>query len=159
MNYESSTQIEKGKRHAKQSKTNTEITETLTWWHCKKEQQQRKYERITLQPDSHPQKNFVLFTTMRDLWKWWKMLFISSQKLSLFSRYLKFLSWLFDHVEKNDLIRKKRLISKFMASQSGQQIHILPIISKSKGNQTMKFGQLIEYYKRNIFLKIMHKMR
>ena len=42
-----------------------------------------------------------------------------------------------------------------MKSQSGLQtiaIHILPNISQSKGNQTMKFGQLIEYNKRNIFL-------
>ena len=32
-------------------------------------------------------------------------------------------------------------------------IHILPNISQSKGNQTMKFGQLIEYNKGNIFLQ------
>ena len=41
-----------------------------------------------------------------------------------------------------------------MTSQPGLQkiaIHILPNISQSKGNQTMKFGQLIEYNKRNIF--------
>ena len=41
-----------------------------------------------------------------------------------------------------------------MTSQSGQQtilIHILPNISRSKGNQTMKFGQLIEYNMRNFF--------
>ena len=31
---------------------------------------------------------------------------------------------------------------------------ILPNISRSKGNQTMKFGQLIYYDMRNIFLKI-----
>ena len=30
-------------------------------------------------------------------------------------------------------------------------IHILPNISQSKGNQTMKFGQLIEYNKRIFF--------
>ena len=56
---------------------------------------------------------------------------------------------------KNSLIRKIRLISKFMMSQPGLQtiaIHILPNISQSKGNQTMKFGQLIEYNKRNNFL-------
>ena len=43
-----------------------------------------------------------------------------------------------------------------MTSQPGQQtivIHILPNISRSKGNQTMKFGQLIECNMRNIFLK------
>ena len=41
-----------------------------------------------------------------------------------------------------------------MTSQPGQQtiaIHILPNISRSKGNQAMKFGQVIED-KTNIFL-------
>ena len=54
------------------------------------------------------------------------------------------------------LIRKIRFTSKFMMSQPGSQttaIHILPDISKSKGSQTMKFGQFIEYIKRNIFLQ------
>ena len=32
-------------------------------------------------------------------------------------------------------------------------MHILPNISKSKGNQTIKFGQLIEYNLRNIFVE------
>ena len=32
-------------------------------------------------------------------------------------------------------------------------IHILPNISQNKGNQTMKFGQLIECNMRNIFLE------
>ena len=43
-----------------------------------------------------------------------------------------------------------------MTSQSGYQtivIHILPNISRSKSNQTMKFGQLIECNMRNIFLE------
>ena len=43
-----------------------------------------------------------------------------------------------------------------MTSQTGQQIitiHILPSISRSKGNQTIKFDQLIEYNMRNIFLE------
>ena len=31
-------------------------------------------------------------------------------------------------------------------------MHILPNISRSKGNQTMKFGQLIEYNMKNVFL-------
>ena len=40
-----------------------------------------------------------------------------------------------------------------MTSKPGQQIitiHILPNISRSKDNQAMKFGQVIEYNKRNI---------
>ena len=43
-----------------------------------------------------------------------------------------------------------------MTSQPGSQtnaMHILPNISQSKGDQTMKFAQLIEYIKRNIFLQ------
>ena len=54
------------------------------------------------------------------------------------------------------MIGKIRLTSKFMTTKPGLQtiaIHILPNISKSKGNQTMKFGQLIEYNKKNIFLQ------
>ena len=57
---------------------------------------------------------------------------------------------------KNGLIKKIRLTSKFNTSQLGLQaiaIRILPNISQLKGNQTMKFGQLIEYNKRNIFLQ------
>ena len=43
-----------------------------------------------------------------------------------------------------------------MTSQPGQQtiaIHILSNNSRSKSNQTMKLGQLIEYNKRNIFFE------
>ena len=59
-------------------------------------------------------------------------------------------------------IRKIWLISKFMTSQPGKQtitMHILPNISRSKGNQTTKFGSLIQYIKRNILQKIMQKVR
>ena len=43
-----------------------------------------------------------------------------------------------------------------MTSQAGLQTiakHIFANISQSKGNQTMKSGQLNEYNKRNIFLQ------
>ena len=43
-----------------------------------------------------------------------------------------------------------------MTSQPGYQtiaIHMLPNISISKGNQTIKFGQLIEYNLRNSFVE------
>ena len=43
-----------------------------------------------------------------------------------------------------------------MTSQPGFQTiatHVLPNISQSKGNQTVKFGQSMEYNKRNIFLE------
>ena len=52
-------------------------------------------------------------------------------------------------MQKNGLIRKSRLSSKYMP-QSGKQI--LPNISKSKGSQTMKFGPLIKHNLRNIVL-------
>ena len=57
---------------------------------------------------------------------------------------------------KNGLIRKITLILKFMTSQPGSQtiaIHILPNISRSKDNQSMKFDQLIEYNVRNTFVE------
>ena len=43
-----------------------------------------------------------------------------------------------------------------MTSQPGLQriaMHMLTSISRSKGNQVMKFSQLIEYNMRNIFLE------
>ena len=59
-------------------------------------------------------------------------------------------------MKKSGLIRKIRLISEYMTSQPGKQtvaIHLLPNISRSKGNQMMKLGQLIEGNMRNIFLE------
>ena len=53
---------------------------------------------------------------------------------------------------KNDLIIKVRLISKFMMSQT-IAIHILPNISRCKCNQAMKFGKLIKYNMRTIFVE------
>ena len=69
------------------------------------------------------------------------MLFISPQKLFPFSWYLSFCVD-FLVMYQNDLIKKIRLISNFMVSQPGKQTivkHILTNISRSKGNQTMKF--------------------
>ena len=69
----------------------------------------------------------------------------------------KSFSWIFRHAaRKNGLIRKLRLISKLMTTQHRYQsvtIQILPNISRSKGNETMEFGQLIDYDKRNIFFR------
>ena len=63
------------------------------------------------------------------------------------------LCWIFGHIE-NGLIKKIRLISKFITSQPGKQtiaIQILSKISRSKDNQTTKFGKLIAYNMRHIF--------
>ena len=59
-------------------------------------------------------------------------------------------------MKKNGLIRKIRLVLKFMKSQLGKKtfaLHLLPNISRSKDNQRMKFGQLIEYNKKNILIE------
>ena len=59
-------------------------------------------------------------------------------------------------IQKNNLIKNLWLLSEFMTLQNGQQtitIHILPNISETKGKQTMKFDQVIEYNMRNIFLE------
>ena len=58
--------------------------------------------------------------------------------------------------DENGLIKKLTFISKFMTSRAGQQlitIQIFPNISKSKDNQTIKFGQLVEHNEINIFLE------
>ena len=57
---------------------------------------------------------------------------------------------------KNGLIRKIRLVSKFMALQPGEQTiakHILSNISRRKYNQAMIFGQLMVVTWEIIFLK------
>ena len=49
-----------------------------------------------------------------------------------------------------------------MTPQPGKKaiaMHILPNISRSKGNQTMKFGQSIECNMTNIFLEKLYTMR
>ena len=54
------------------------------------------------------------------------------------------------------MIRKIRLNLKFVTSQPEKQtlaIHTVPNISRSKGNQTLKFGQLIEHNIRINFLE------
>ena len=62
---------------------------------------------------------------------------------------------------KNVLIRKISLISKYKTPQSVKQtiaMHRLSDISRSKGNQKMKFGQLIEYDIRNNTQNVAEKL-
>ena len=63
---------------------------------------------------------------------------------------------------KNALIRKIRLISKFICYDDTKfkilvkqtiAIHILSNISRIKSNKPMKLDQLIEYTNRNIFIQ------
>ena len=75
--------------------------------------------------------------------------FILSEKLFSFSRYLTFCPDI-SVMYRNGLIRKVRLILKFMRSQLGKQtitVYILP----NTDNQAMEFGQLIEYNMRFYF--------
>ena len=64
-----------------------------------------------------------------------------------------FLSWFFRHIGKR-VDKRAKVISRFVTSRTGKQtivINILPDISKTKSNQTKKFGRLIEYSVRNLF--------
>ena len=87
--------------------------------------------------------------------------FILKLFVFVFSPYLNFCPDILV-MQKNVLLRKLRLISKFMTSQNGKQIikiHILHNILRSKDNQAMEFGQLIEYTMRIYFFsKAMQKM-
>ena len=67
------------------------------------------------------------------------MLFISSQSLFSFLRYLNVCSDFFDRGGKALSSIGKQIIT----------IHLLPFISRSKGNQTVIFGQLIGHNVRN----------
>ena len=84
-----------------------------------------------------------------------KNVFYTTSKALSVLKIFKVLSRLFVMYQ-NNLIKKIRLISKFITSQPGQQtivIHILHNLSRSKGNQTMNCCQLIECNMRNIFLE------
>ena len=105
-----------------------------------------------LKSDSHlPEKRFYLL--QRQPFRNDEKCFLFHFKSSLNSQdsYIFVLS--FRTCKKTGLIRKIRLISKI--SQPGQRritINISLDISGIKGYQTIKFGQLVEYNKRNIFL-------
>ena len=77
-------------------------------------------------------------------------------KVLLILEIFTLLSRFFGYVEKRLEKKKLWLISKFMMSKTEQQIiaiHILHNISRSKGNQVMKFGQFIKCSMINIFLQ------
>ena len=85
--------------------------------------------------------------------------------LHLKSRFRSQIIWIFAlnfwSYRKTNFIKMIRLIPKFMTSQHGKQtikitIHILPNISRSECNQSLKFDKLIEVNKRNIFSKTNH---
>ena len=104
---------------------------------------------------SSSKKNCVICLIKSPL-KMMKNTFYFLLKALFVLKIFKFFVTTFRLCRKNDLIRKITLTSKFITSQPGLQTiakHILPNISQSKGNQTMKFGQLMEYNKTNFFLE------
>ena len=88
------------------------------------------------------------------------MFFISPKKLFSFWRYLSFCSDFFFHVGKwLDVKVKVNFKIYHIANWEIIETHTLSSVSRSKGNQTIKFGQLVEYNIRNIFFwKFMPKM-
>ena len=77
------------------------------------------------------------FWQLNALFKMMKNAFHFTSKAVFVLKIFKFLSWLFGHVAKR-LDKKDKVNFKFY-----DVTNTLPNISKSKGNQIMKFGQLI----------------
>ena len=99
---------------------------------------------VTLKMDIHlPTKIFFVCFDESPL-KMMKNAFYFILKSLFVLEIFKFLSWLLGHVEKTTWLERSGYL---------KYIHILPNISRSKDNQTMQFGQLIEYHKRNIFFQ------
>ena len=110
-----------------------------------------------LKSGSHFPKKFVICLIEN-----YKKCFLFHLKSSFRSKYISVFVTTFWPYRKSGLIRKTRLTSEFMTSQSGLEtiaIHILPNISQSIGNQTIKFGQLIKYNEKYFSSKIMQKTR
>ena len=102
-----------------------------------------------------PFKKMILFALMKTLLKWWNVLFILSKKLFSFLWHSNTFSDFFGSAEKR-LDQKDEVnfkIYDLINYETNTSVYVLPSISKSKDNQTIKFGQLVEYDLRNIFLK------
>ena len=105
-----------------------------------------------------PFKRLVFICFNEGFLKMMKNVFDFMLKALLVLEIYKLLSWLLDYA-KNGLIRNLTLISNFMTPRTGQQtsaiyiyIHIQPNISRRKGNQAMRLGQVIEYSIKILFL-------
>ena len=112
--------------------------------------------------DSHLLKKFVLFASKKCFicfnerpLKMMENVFYFFLKALFILKIFKFLSQFFGHIEKIGLIRNKvnfKIYDVTTWLTNNYNIQILPNISRSKEKKTMKFGQLIEYNKRNIVL-------
>ena len=102
---------------------------------------------------NHLSKYFLLTASMISHQKSCKMLFISSQKLFSFQRYLKF-CLVFLVMQKKLLDQKDKIKFQIYDVTSwlkdNNNTHVLNI-SPIKGNQTVKYSQLIKFSNRNIF--------
>ena len=86
------------------------------------------------------------------------MLLISPWKFFLFSTYLNFCPKFFGHLGKW-LNKKAKVDFKIYDVFCWETNNCNTHVSRSKGNQTMKFDQLIEYNLRNIYLEELNKNR
>ena len=106
-----------------------------------------------LKSDSHVPKKILFICFNENSLKMMKNAFNFILKALFVLKIFKFLT--FWPCRRNGVIRKIRLIAKFLTPHSGKQtntIHLLPNTSRSKKNQTLKFGQIIEYNNRNIYI-------
>ena len=85
--------------------------------------------------------------------KMMKNAFYFTLKAVVVLKTFKFLSWSFSLVEKRLDEKDKVNFKKKRKRKKTMTIYILPNISRSKDNQIMKLGQLIQYNMRNVFLE------
>ena len=108
-------------------------------------------DHVYIKTGLSPSKNFFFICFNESPLKLMKNYFYFMLKALFVLKVIILESYRFGYVQK---LRKLMLISKFMTSQPGQKIisiHILPNISRSKSNHTIKFDQSIEYNMINIF--------
>ena len=98
-------------------------------------------------------KKAVLFASMKALQKWWKILFC--HKSSFHSQDFWIFVLTFGHIEKAAWLERQGLFQNLwpLSVQQTITIHMLPNILQSKSNQAIKFGQVIENSRKNIFLQ------
>ena len=117
---------------------------------------------VTFKVGLSPSKQSSCYLVQRKPFKIDKKCFLFHLKSSFRSRDIYIFVLTFWSCRKKGLIRKIRLINFKIYHVTNWltksyihilwAIYILLNISQSKGNQTLKFGQVKEYNKRNIFL-------
>ena len=113
------------------------------------------HRRIYLKSGSHlPNKiRFICFN--ENPLKMMKNAFYFIWKAPFVLKMFKLLSWLFRYVEKTALLEDKFNLKTYYVTTwlTKSYNYTFPNISRSKGSETLKFGQVKEYNKRNIFLQ------